>query len=243
MKRTGRFLYCDNVALTLILAAAILLAGRSWLRDHPQHDPWAPLELRHAMGWATGRKIAELREDTGVCHAFLDRSGIAVEELSPTGEGACLRGDRLRPRGGSIEDVAINPAASAQATCPVHAGMAMWLHHGVQPAAQAILGSRVARIEHLGTANCRRIGGGDSGRWSEHATGNAIDVGAFILADGRRVSLLGDWRGDGPNAAFLRAVRDSACEVFGTVLSPDYNADHADHFHLDQMARGWRVCR
>jgi hypothetical protein len=100
------------------------------------------------------------------------------------------------------------------------------------------------QIEHLGAYNCRRMYGRSSGRWSEHATGNALDVAAFVLADGRRVSLAGNWTGKGAEAAFLRRVRDDACDVFGTVLSPDYNAAHADHFHLDQASRGFgTVCR
>ncbi|WP_232495471.1 extensin family protein [Novosphingobium kaempferiae] len=56
----------------------------------------------------------------------------------------------------------------------------------MQPAPEAMLGERVVRLEHLGTANCRRIGGGETGNWSEHAIGNAIDIAAFVLADGRR---------------------------------------------------------
>ena len=65
-----------------------------------------------------------------------------------------------------------------------------------------------------------------------------------MLADGTRVSVLGDWNGDPARAAFLRDARASACELFGTVLSPDYNAAHADHFHLDQAAgRFGSVCR
>jgi hypothetical protein len=131
------------------------------------------------------------------------------------------------------------------ASCAVNAGLALWLRHGVQPAAEEMLGSRVVAIEHFGTASCRRIGGSDSGRWSEHATGNAIDIGEFVLADGRRVSVLGHWPENDDRGAFLREVRDNGCDVFATVLSPDYNAAHADHFHLDQAGRrrGWSFCR
>ncbi|MFN3798647.1 MAG: extensin family protein, partial [Sphingobium yanoikuyae] len=53
-------------------------------------------------------------------------------------------------------------------------------------------------------------------------------------------------KGQGKDAAFLRDVRDGACGLFSTVLSPDYNAAHRDHFHLDQAERGatgWRACR
>ena len=54
--------------------------------------------------------------------------------------------------------------------------------------------------------------------------------------------MLRDWGGEGAEgdeAAFLRRVRDGACGIFGTVLSPDYNEAHRDHLHLDQAARGW----
>ena len=56
-----------------------------------------------------------------------------------------------------------------------------------------------------------------------------------------------DWdSADARKAAFLRDIRDGACGMFTTVLSPDYNAAHRDHFHLDQANRGmmgWRACR
>jgi hypothetical protein len=58
--------------------------------------------------------------------------------------------------------------------------------------------------------------------------------------------VLGDWEDQDGKAAFLREVRDGACPLFATVLSPDYNAAHRDHFHFDQADRGewgWRGCR
>ena len=50
-----------------------------------------------------------------------------------------------------------------------------------------------------------------------------------------------DWSGDAPEARFLRRIRDDACRIFGTVLSPDYNAVHFDHLHLE--ATDTRFCR
>ncbi|HEY9549063.1 MAG TPA: extensin family protein [Kiloniellaceae bacterium] len=50
-----------------------------------------------------------------------------------------------------------------------------------------------------------------------------------------------DWDSGGVEAAFLAQVHDAACRRFGTVLGPDYNAVHADHFHL-QMG-GFGICR
>ena len=86
--------------------------------------------------------------------------------------------------------------------------------------------------------------GRDDGPWSEHATGNAIDIAGFELKDGRVISILQDWDGEEARARFLRVARDEACDLFGTVLSPDYNAAHRDHFHLDQQDRAFGgACR
>ena len=72
-----------------------------------------------------------------------------------------------------------------------------------------------------------------------------MDVAAVTLKDGRTISVLDDWRGEGPagqsGSRFLHRVRDGACRLFSTVLTPDYNAAHANHLHIDGASRG--VCR
>ena len=101
-------------------------------------------------------------------------------------------------------------------------------------------------IRHAGTYSCRRLYGRAEGRFSEHAGANAIDIAGFRLADGTEVSVLRDWPDAGAKGAFLRDVRDGACRLFATTLTPDYNEAHADHFHLDQADRGrsgWAMCR
>ncbi|WP_156839444.1 extensin-like domain-containing protein [Novosphingobium aquimarinum] len=235
----------DGWIFALFVLAALLLFARAWLHDHPEHDPWAPLDIADPAGWATSRKLSALRDEPGACRAFLERSDIGFESLDPAGEGTCRRADRVVLENDRASGLVFQPGAPP-ATCAVHAALAWWMRHEVQPAAETILGSRVVAMEHLGTANCRRIGGGDSGNWSEHATGNAIDIAGFVLADGRRIRVLADWKGTDEDAAsFLRTARDGACLVFSTVLSPEYNAAHADHFHLDQAGRmaGWSACR
>lgn len=228
----------DIVALALLASGALFFAAKGWLDAHPEHNPWAPLDLRDPPGWATEHKLAALRGDAPACRAVLERSEVAFTVLDPAGEGACARPDRT-----VLDGYPLAPNRPPT-TCGLAAAMELWLERGVKPAAKEGLGSPLARIEHFGTYSCRRLYGRDSGPWSEHATGNAIDISAFVLADGRRISVLGDWRGDPDEAAFLRRVRDEACRVFGTVLGPDYNAAHRDHFHLDQQARGFgSVCR
>jgi hypothetical protein len=131
-------------------------------------------------------------------------------------------------------------------TCPLASGFAAWAKNAVRPAARQYLGSDVVRIETMGTYSCRNIGGGRSGRLSEHASGNAVDVSAFILKDGRRISVLNGWRGKESERQFLRRLHQSACKRFGTVLGPDYNAAHANHLHFDMaksMNDGSAYCR
>jgi hypothetical protein len=231
-------------AVALLALGGLAVGVARWLEDHPQHNPWAPLRLSDPIGWATGMKLARLRQDRELCRNFLGRSELVFTDLPPRGTGACLREDRVRLAADRDLGLVLRPG-EPDATCAVQAGLALWLRHGVQPAATEQFGSRVVELEHLGTASCRRIGGGDSGRWSEHATGNAIDVAGFVLEDGRRVTISQGWDGAPAEAAFLRQVREAACGPFATVLSPDYNAAHADHIHLDQAGRsgGWGVCR
>lgn len=233
------------LALLAVPIAAGLLASFDYARRHPENLPWTDLDLNRPIGAFTGRKLASLRDEPGRCQALLEGAGISVTALPPHDGGpGCGYDDAVRVNAGSGR-IALRPAA-AGFSCPVAAAFALWEREIVQPAAARHLGSRVAQLEHLGGYSCRRIGGRDEADWSEHATANAIDIAVFRLADGRRISLLEDWNGTPEAAAFLREVRDGACRLYATVLSPDYNAAHRDHLHLDQAARGasgWRGCR
>ena len=119
-----------------------------------------------------------------------------------------------------------------------------WVRNAVVPAAWQILGSELARVDSFGSYSCRNVVGAARGgeRRSGHAIANAIDVGGFVLKDGRRVTILRDWTSPDPaTSRFLRTIRASACRRFGTVLSPDYNAAHRDHLHLEDDHAGF--CR
>lgn len=230
-----------RAVLEVAVAAALGYFGWSWLAEHPQHNPLAPLDLRDPIGWATARKLEAMVADPNECRATLSRSDVSFSSLSPTagegGESACARPDRTQ-----LNAFPLRPDTPAT-TCAVAAAMELWRAQSVEPAARDIFGSELAGMEHMGVYNCRRMRGSGSNAWSEHATGNAIDISAFVLADGRRISVLRDWDEGGDKARFLRRIRDDACGVFATTLSPDFNAAHADHFHFDQAERWAGVCR
>ncbi|MEO1044315.1 MAG: extensin family protein [Pseudomonadota bacterium] len=134
----------------------------------------------------------------------------------------------------------LNVANLGPVTCPMAQRFARWAQYGVARAARQILGSDLVEIETLGSYNCRKIAG--SLRLSQHAHANAIDVAAFVLADGRRITVKNGWNGSRAERKFLRTVHGSACKRFGTVLGPEFNAAHRDHLHLD-MAKNKNFCR
>lgn len=241
-----RFRSMVRWAVSLTVAALIALLAYGWVRQNPQDMPWAPLDLSQPIGMFTGRKLTALRDDFPACRALLDRAGVTYTALAELREGAnCGYADGIRFAANEPRITPFSPA-NLGTSCPVAAALALWQWEVVQPAAERHFRMRVTAIEHLGSYNCRRLYGRSSGDYSQHATANAVDISAFRLADGTRVSLLGDWSDGDAKAAFLRDVRDGACKLFATVLSPDYNAAHRDHLHFDQADRGkagWRTCR
>lgn len=123
-------------------------------------------------------------------------------------------------------------------TCGLAERFTLWVRDAVQPAARGAFGVGVAKIESFGTYSCRPLNNQAGARLSEHGHANAVDIAAFILRDGRRISVAADWNGADERARrFLRAVHDEGCRRFSVVLGPDANAFHRDHLHFD-MGRG-----
>jgi hypothetical protein len=232
--------------LLLALAAFLALLAWGYARNHPEDMPWTPLDLSQPVGPFTGRKLAGLGGEGAHCRDLLTRAGIRFTALPARDDGEqCGYDDAVRLIAGGALPLRFRPADVGM-SCPVAAGLALWDWNIVQPAALRRFGQRVAAIEHFGSYNCRRMYGRSGGSWSEHARANALDVAGFRLEDGTRISVAADWKGAGAKGRFLHEVRDGACWLFATTLSPDYNAAHRDHLHLDQAGRGemgWRACR
>lgn len=230
--------------IALVGFGAMLLYG--YFRSHPEDLPWTAIDLTRPVGAFTGRKLAALGDEPAQCRALLGGAGVRFTALPPRSDGPqCGYADAVRLNQAGALTIGYRPDDLGTA-CAVAAALALWEWYVVQPAAVRHFGQQVAAIEHFGSYSCRRLYGRSEGEWSEHATANAVDIAAFRLDDGTRVSLVNDWGGGGADAAFLREVRDGACDLFATVLSPDYNEAHRDHLHLDQAARGamgWRGCR
>jgi Extensin-like protein C-terminus len=150
------------------------------------------------------------------------------------------RGQRLTA---SIGPVAVKPAATL--ACPIVSALDQWIVNAVQPASMRWFGQPVVAIKQISAYSCRGMNGNPRARISEHAFGNALDIAAFTLADGRVVTVRRGWKGAPEEQGFLRDVQGAACQSFTTVLAPGSNRFHYDHMHVDLMRRrsGRVICQ
>lgn len=224
----------DSLRLLAIAAVAGVVSLPAILlpADVPRHArPWTPLDLDAESQLLQGWKVRAMAYDRRLCQNALAASRArALLMQDRTHSDACHIRNRVRLTGLSKARL-----APVETQCSIAARLYLWERQVVQPMATELLGSPVTRVLHLSSYSCRqmRTSSGTSIRMSQHATANAFDIAGFALADGRRIMLLSHWDGDGPEARFLREVRDGLCEWFNVTLSPDYNALHADHFHVD----------
>lgn len=229
MRRPRRIV--SKLLLTILVAVAI--AGGFWFGLIPQRlSPLSPLSLEEPKAWFMDLRLATLRRDPALCRTVLKQPHI---DATPIADNPIKNGCgwsnavRFTTVGGARLSV-------PSLTCEVSAALALWVEHEVQPLAVQTFGKRVADIADLGTYGCRNIIGNPllKGVRSQHATSNAIDIAAFTLEDGRKISVLKDWRTNSPESTFLRAIHARACHYFRVALSPDFNAAHENHFHFDR---------
>jgi len=229
-----------GLALALLaLVLATVAVGWQIARRLPNVSDFWPLELSKPGGWLLDRQLVDLREDPALCGRVL---------RAPEIEASAVPDATPHPGCGWKTAVAISKVAHARlavrpVTCELAAALALWMQHVVQPAASAKLGSRVTAVEHLGSYSCRNIRGSPAfaNHPSEHASANAVDVSGFRLADGRHVTVLGDWGKDSAVGRFLGEILSGGCRYFRVAIGPAYNAAHQNHFHFDRGR--WRACR
>lgn len=220
-----------SLALLLALAPALAACGSLVPEAGPQRSTTAPARAQAITISPQGRQcLAQLSATGSRFEALPDKYyGAGCSALNAVSLNS-LAGDRS-----TLELANIGPV-----TCPTAEALSGWARFGVDRAARQILGSPLRRIETMGSYACRNVAG--SSRRSAHARAEAVDVAAFVLEDGRRISVADDWRdGNAKEREFLRLVQQSACKRFGTVLGPEYNAAHRDHFHLETGTTGF--CR
>ena len=236
-----------GAGLMIALSAGVLLANWRMAEAangdvrfaRPNYDAaraGAVIDLQKYGALGDVKRLAGLSKNVSACHDALAAAGVDFEIAQPEHMGACCYSEAL------FVDASLSqwkaPEQMAM-TCDLAAKMHLWERHIVIPAAEKILGSPVKEIKAFGTFQCRRVAGQD--HLSEHSFAKAVDVAGFVLEDGREISVLKDFRNKGAKGDFLREIHDRACDLFDVTLGPDYNADHANHFHLD--VGGQHSCR
>jgi hypothetical protein len=220
-------LFVAVVFLTIVLG---FIVQQRLITLPPAYDPFTPPDLRAASSFFRSFKLKILDQDPRACLISLHQAG-AVSILMPDSEhgpSCYLEGTVM------LDRVSVARLRPEQTRCNMAARLYLWERHVVQPLARKYFGQTVEEITHFGSYNCRTIHG--SRNMSEHATANAFDISGFRLADGRLIGVLARFKAGGKEGRFLHEARDGLCDYFNLTLSPDYNADHNDHFHVDM---GW----
>lgn len=165
-----------------------------------------------------------------------------------------LKGTAIGRVPGSIAGCGIDDAVSVTAVsgvllstpstmnCATARALKTWVDNSAKPALSG-KGGGLREIQVAAHYVCRRRNNAKTGEISEHGTGRAIDIAGFELANGAEISVLTDWRA-GRNSRALRRMHAEACGTFGTVLGPEANRFHLDHFHFDTAQhRSGSFCR
>lgn len=178
----------------------------------------------------------EIAEASSQCGKLLPEGRYEMKLLPPIREGVCgtpapvqLKYFNHAPR------VELRPAATM--TCPLADALNRWMTEVVQPRAKALLHANVIRVGNMAAYHCRTRYNDPMQRMSHHAFADALDIGEFMTAKGERINVLEHWPAGDERAQFLREVHEGACKIFGTVLGPEANAAHRNHFHFDMAKR------
>ena len=223
---------CVFLMIKAILFATVMVAAVwSVMQIMPvAWKPWIPFTISDPMDPAIQNQLKDLNQQT--CLSI-------VAETAPNRLRYAVLDDHIAPPNCALENVLLVHTTTLELPqaaiihCPLLISWLMFEQQQLQPLARQHLGSEVQKLRLYSSFSCRNVYGRSTGKRSQHAHAAALDIGGFTLADGTQISVLNDWSGSGAKSTFLKAVRDQACHYFGTVLGPDYNTAHSNHFHVD----------
>jgi hypothetical protein len=222
------------VALLCLCGAYVSarLGAFNWPREY---DPLALPDLDAKPYWLQSVQLK-----------LLDASGVNCDDALTQSQATFRANEPQVQRLGcyKLNTVTLTRVSQArlkpeETRCAIAARLYLWERNVLQPEAMRRFHEPVVELLHFGSYNCRLMRHGST--MSEHATANAFDISGFRLKNGKVISVLKDWSSKGAASQFLHSVHDGLCDHFNLTLSPDYNADHKDHFHVD-MGR-WKRCR
>ncbi|WP_176082985.1 extensin family protein [Martelella sp. HB161492] len=169
------------------------------------------------------------------CRSELAKMGVSFAEMEAIANGVhCDVPYPIKLKGLS-GDIKVSPAVTIN--CETALSLAEWVQNDVAPAVRVRYLTGIASINTMGGYSCRRMNNGSKNPgWSEHASGNAIDVGGLTLNSGKTIDVSKKSIFAFRERGLLTAIRTDSCSYFNTVLGPGY-PEHDDHLHLDLMQR------
>ncbi|MTI19119.1 extensin family protein [Rhodobacteraceae bacterium RKSG542] len=158
------------------------------------------------------------------------------------GAGACGIKQPVKVDALKLDRGTLGLSMPIQANCGLVSAFDSWVQDDVLKIAKKQMGSELVGLKIAGSYSCRPRNNQRGAKLSEHGKGNAIDISGFVFKDGTVVSVKSGWKGKRKHRKFLQAVHKSACGTFSTVLGPNADRFHKDHFHLDLACHG-KGCR
>ncbi len=171
------------------------------------------------------------------CRRELKRMGVVFTDKPPISNGPACQVPYPISLQGLSGGIGVRPAVTLN--CQVTLAFAKWVKNELAPSARFRYWSGIKTIQPLGGYSCRRMNNSRQkyNPMSEHARGNAIDVGKFVLKSGREIDIRKKGLFSFREGRLLKAVRTDSCKYFNTVLGPGSNPEHWNHFHFDLRER------
>ncbi|WP_324753489.1 extensin family protein [Roseovarius sp. Pro17] len=227
-------------------------SGRDRLGDRPERiQTPAPKTIKQERGGILA-SLRPLLRPLGVRREAAKRKemrarGAVCGDPAIQGEAIGRVPGRIKGCGvdGAVKVRSINGVSLSQHAvmdCRTAGAIKSWIAKGMKPAVGGY-GGGVAQLRVAAHYACRSRNNQKGAKISEHGKGHAIDIAGFQLRDGRTITVLSDW-GGGQKGRILDQMHRSACGPFGTVLGPNSDKFHQDHFHFDTARyRSGSYCR
>lgn len=176
------------------------------------------------------------------CRQRLQRLGVRFRDVPPISKGRSCGIPYPIELQGLSGGIQMKPAA--QVNCQITEAFAKWVKNELAPSARLRYLSGVRSIHQMSSYSCRTMNSQKGAAMSEHAKGNAIDIGKITLNSGKEILIRRKGFFAFREKGLLKAVRTDSCKYFTTVLGPGSDRFHKDHFHFDLRMRksGYRHC-
>ncbi|MGH7884430.1 MAG: extensin family protein [Thermodesulfobacteriota bacterium] len=243
MEQKNRVKNVIILLLLIVIFSFITLSIKyAWLEIPNRWNPWAPLTIDQQINIVTKWKLNNLKKNPDKCLKILKDVPSEYLNYAPLEDYTPLEGCPLT-NVVKIKNTEVEFNSQFVLSCPLAVAWLMFEKQRLKQIADNILGTSIYKINHFGSFSCRNINQMPGSPKSEHAAASALDISGFVLKDGSIISVLKHWENnkEEKKSEFLLQFRNEACEFFGTVLGPEYNSSHLNHFHIDN--KNTTICR